>query len=404
MFMRWFQKFFKKDEKELIKLREEIRFLKTAFWHLPHIAFIRDREGKFVLVNQKFASNFKANTIEEILGKSDSDFNPNKEQVAKIQSQDREIMDEKKSFRVPQNKYLDKSGKATYLETIKNSVIIDGFSNHVLGFSIDITEKVELENRAEEAMVKLYSTVNEVLLKLREILEKASEINRNTKIQSDNLEFLTQTSYQILESNANSIQMISNIWNLVNQANKNAELGNEHLHLMLSSMESIQENSERMLGIIELIDGISDQTNLLSLNASIESARAGKEGLGFAVVAREISKLADESAENTKGISKLVKQNNSNILKGNENVNRGGQTFKTIISEVESIESLISNLNDMMKVQTDQYNSFNIKIEEINSSANEIEEKTNFQKLNLEDIRKLIEKLNTEFTQLLSKH
>ncbi len=400
-FFNLFQK--NKNNEEIHKLKEEINLLKTIFWNLPHVAFVRNNKGEFILVNKKFASNFKLQNMEEILGKTDFDFNPNPEQVQKIQSQDKEIMNSKKIFHVPKNKYLDKQGKATYLETIKAPIIINDESKQILGFSIDITEKAELELRAEEALTTLYSTLTYVDEKIKEITNKANQINENTKKQSNNLEFLTNLSYIILESNASSISMISNVWKIVNEANISAEDGNIHLEKILESMTNIKENSEKMLGIVELIQSIADQTNLLSLNASIEAARAGVHGRGFAVVAHEVSKLAEESASNTKGIRNLVKFTDNKIKLGNENVSKGVETFKKIISEVDQIEVLIEELNEMMKNQTEQYSSFNEKIEDLNSEANQIEEKTEFQKNTLIEIQVLIEKLNSDFKKLLAK-
>jgi methyl-accepting chemotaxis protein len=297
--------------------------------------------------------------MEDIIGKTDFDFNPNKEQVEKIQKQDRDIIASKEKFLPPITKYLDKDGKATYLETIKTPIIEDNnTSSNVLGFSINVTEKMELQNRAEEAMNKLLTAVTDVTSKIEDILKQANSVVSSTKKQSDNLGFLTDIAHQIIESNAESIQMMSAVLYIVTNTSDIADQGGQYLELMLQSMAKIQENAKQMQSIIEMIDTIADQTNLLSLNASIESARAGSAGLGFSVVAREISKLAEQSAESTKGINQLVKQTNSIIQKGNENVTEGGETFKKIIKEVGNIDNLVNSVDETMKSQTEIYNTF----------------------------------------------
>ena len=401
--LEFLKKYFQKDKARIESLEAENKLLKTAFWHLPHISFVRDNTGKFVLVNQNFARNFKASKMEDIIGKTDFDFNPNKEQVEKIQKQDRDIMASKEKFLPPITKYLDKEGKATYLETIKTPIIEeDNSSSNILGFSMNVTEKMELQNRAQEAMNKLLEAVTDVTSKIEDILKQASSVVSSTKKQSDNLSFLTDIAHQIIESNAESIQMMSAVLYIVTNTSDIADKGNQYLDLMLQSMQKIQENAKQMQSIIEIIDSIADQTNLLSLNASIESARAGSAGLGFTVVAREISKLAEKSADSTKGINALVKQTNSMIQKGNENVTEGGETFKKIISEVGNIDKLVNSVDETMKGQIEIYNTFREKIEQINDEATQINHITTEQMNNVNSVMASINQLNRDFINLLT--
>lgn len=398
------KKIFLKEDPRIKELEEENRLLKNIFWHLPHISFVRDDNGKFLLINERFAKNFKFDKMDDLIGKSDDDLNPNKEQVKKIQDQDKDLMKKKEVFRLPKVKYLDKEGKATYLETIKKPVIhpVTGESHHVLGFSIDITEKAILEERAEEAMNKLLIAVTSVSEMIKTLEKDTASIVDSTQKQARNLDYLTELAYSIIYSNSEAIMMISSSLDVVTKTALMASSGDKQIDLMNTSMKNIQENSTAMIKIIEIIREIADQTNLLSLNASIESARAGSHGRGFAVVASEVSKLAEQSANSTKNIESLVKKTNSLIIKGNETVAEGGSNFKTIITEVEKLHALISKIDSSMKQQFEIYSTFREKIEEVNTESSHINTITAQQKQELSNLMNSINQLNQDFIQLLT--
>ncbi|MGL4370210.1 MAG: methyl-accepting chemotaxis protein, partial [Spirochaetota bacterium] len=107
----------------------------------------------------------------------------------------------------------------------------------------------------------------------------------------------------------------------------------------LDSMKRIHESAEKIREITHLITEIADKTNLLALNASIESARAGEAGRGFAVVADEISKLADNSTSSAKEISVLIRETS-------ENINNSYEMFNILYGHIRNInETLVVSSN-----------------------------------------------------------
>jgi methyl-accepting chemotaxis protein len=93
-------------------------------------------------------------------------------------------------------------------------------------------------------------------------------------------------------------------------------------------MTQLEEDSNKIGQIIEVIDEIAEQTNLLALNAATEAARAGEQGRGFAVVADEVRKLAERSGEATKQITAIIKGMQENTLKSVSAVSDGVNLYR----------------------------------------------------------------------------
>ena len=130
-----------------------------------------------------------------------------------------------------------------------------------------------------------------------------------------------------------------------------AKSGSDSLNNIYSSMKKINESSGAMTNIVNIISGISEQINLLSLNAAIEAARAGEAGRGFAVVADEISKLADETSSSIKNIEALILENENEIRNGSVIVEGSIGIITNIINSIDSIANVINGIYSFMQQQ-----------------------------------------------------
>ena len=106
---------------------------------------------------------------------------------------------------------------------------------------------------------------------------------------------------------------------------------------VVEAMAAITQSSQKISGIITLINDIAFQTNLLALNASVEAARAGEHGKGFAVVATEVRKLAHRSAKASSEIGNLVESSLQNINSGKDFVEKSDEALSSMRKETEEI-------------------------------------------------------------------
>lgn len=119
----------------------------------------------------------------------------------------------------------------------------------------------------------------------------------------------------------------------------------------MEEMDRINETSKKIQNIIADIEDIASQTNLLSLNAAIEAARAGESGKEFAVVAEQIRKLAEQSAQSAVDTRSLIEGSLQEIKNGNQAAEVAAESLEQIIAGVKEIATDAKRLSEESAAQ-----------------------------------------------------
>lgn len=215
----------------------------------------------------------------------------------------------------------------------------------------ELSEITESSMKSNEQIVRETGNVLESFSKNTKEITSANERTQDINVR---LEELAAINGQVSELARQINELSKDNQNKMNSATNSME----QIHVSTNECKGIicklGEESKEILGIIQVITGISQQTNILALNASIEAARAGEQGKGFAVVAEEIQKLAEQTKRAVDDIGRIVTEsvhNTENAVSVMEQSVILTETGMLSIREVGDSTSMITTSNEKMAAQ-----------------------------------------------------
>ena len=218
-----------------------------------------------------------------------------------------------------------------------------------------LTDKIVKIDESSEKMSKSYDIILnkiqeqniqivEVSTALEEISANTSNLSSQINVQTEQVSTTSAAVEEITASIANVARVADNKKTISEKLITITKEGRENIQDVNTNVQEAVKNMGVMQEMIEVINNITSQTNLLSMNAAIEAAHAGDAGKGFAVVADEIRKLADTTAENAREISKTLASLIDRINTTAKVTEDSGETFNKIEEEVQNFVEAFSEI------------------------------------------------------------
>ncbi len=195
----------------------------------------------------------------------------------------------------------------------------------------------------------------------------AQALSQGATEQASSVEELAATINDLSNQVSNTAQNSRAVNELIDTTSAVIEKSGKQMQQMMEAMTKINDSSCEIEKITKLIEDIAFQTNILSLNASVEAARAGSAGKGFAVVADEVGSLAARSAEAVKDIAVLIGNSSEAVANGNQIAHDTYKSLEEIVEYSKKISENMAKVTEASDMQAEGISQVTIGIDQISS-------------------------------------
>lgn len=242
-------------------------------------------------------------------------------------------------------------------------------SEHVASSSEELTASAEQTSKATETITESIQEVangaEQSTVSVNETATAFEEVTTRVQSIAENASFVSEISSQAQQKAKEGGEYVSKT---VTQINSISQSVNESGAVL----KSLDKRSQQIGNISGVISGIAEQTNLLALNAAIEAARAGEHGKGFAVVADEVRKLAEQSRESSSQITTLIHDIQQDMIRSNKSMEQVTFDVKDGLEIIQDTENNFKEILAYMEKLADQINDMAATTEEVTASIEEV--------------------------------
>ena len=317
------------------------------------------------------------------------------------------VASEKELMRISEEQQLETEQQRQAKESLQQEVMnlllqIEGAQRGDLTVKAPMTEGVV--GSIADAFNSTINNLRNLVLKVQKVSNEVNELSQNNENSVNQLSTKAGAQVEVINVTLNKISEINKsiqevdgstqkAAKIARVARNKAQKGDQIVEQTVESIENIRttvagttkkvkqlaESSQEIAQIVEIISGISEKTNLLAFNASIEASRAGEHGEGFRIVAEEVRGLADRVTESTKDIQHLVtniqketsevlqamEQGNAQVVTGTDLVHKTKGILNSIVATSEQIDEQLQFISSNTTEQSQSSQEVNLKMVDV---------------------------------------
>jgi len=256
---------------------------------------------------------------------------------------------------------LEQIAKGNFSFEFWNTQLYNGEYEPLLNSLYDILDDLNV------TMGEIQNSSHMVNSSAMQVSGSAQTLSQGATEQASSIEELSATMNDISVKIKETAEMSQHASGLSKETGSAVGTSNQKMNEMSRAMQDITEKSQEISKIIKTIDDIAFQTNILSLNAAIEAARAGAAGKGFAVVADEVGNLAQKSAKAAQNTSSLIEETIEAVNKGARITEETAESLSVVSQKTEKINGIITSISSASEEEAEGIKQLTTGLDQISS-------------------------------------